>query len=815
MFRTRSRKIIRDTLSRKGRTALVAISILIGVFGAVTLISVNDLIIKQIRSDIRPEEVAMTRQYVTVPSAGVAVDNEAAIQTISDMPGVRAVEGNVLAPMFWRVQGEETFVDGYVMAYTKPLPEITIEPMRLVEGDWPQPGQNQIVMEQRTADEYGLSVGDVIEFRPIGSAAQGEQPAAWTISGIVFHPYWVGDQQQNDDPRVYASYEDAKKIAGFTGLSSFYLRYTDVQTAEAQLDILKQTISRETDYIPTFSQLDDPDNYFLIGEVQQITSVLNLLAVVALVVSGFLVTNVINTIIVEQKRQIGVMKSLGASRLDTFIIYAGVALMYGIIGTIPGVILGILAGSAMAQAVAPLAFTLIEDFKISSVGVTVGIAMGLLVPIIAALVPVFNGTRVTIMEAMTDLGISSSWGTGPLARFIKRLPLPINVRQALSNVSQKLGRLALTGVTLTLAAAAFMGVYALFASITSEIDRLFNAFNFEISVIPTEAQDFAQVKNAIEQVDQVEAVHPGVAFNVQLLDLSGTVIFVSSPEGEQQDEIFAYGYDPASNMFEFEYAEGDGWTNDPEREGIVLTTAAAEDAGKSVGDTLIVTAGGNQQEYEIIGTFEYPFGFIIMRWQDLSELAGFMRDGQPLPTAFFIDMAGENIAAKDVEVTISQITDQLVNLGVTAVYANQVQEQESMTEGINTFGYIFQLTSAVMAAVGAIGLLTTLSMAVYERQKEIGVMRSIGAGSSTIAGQFLVEGILIGVLSWLVAIPLSYLLAQALNNALGFQDFINFSYPAWVLGLGLIGMLIIATVASLWPSVSASRKTVSDILRYQ
>ena len=63
--------------------------------------------------------------------------------------------------------------------------------------------------------------------------------------------------------------------------------------------------------------------------------------------------------------------------------------------------------------------------------------------------------------------------------------------------------------------------------------------------------------------------------------------------------------------------------------------------------------------------------------------------------------------------------------------------------------------------------------------------------------------------------PLSYLLANGLMNALDLAEFIEFHYPLWVLGLGLVGMIVIATIASLWPSIAASRKTVSDILRYQ
>jgi putative ABC transport system permease protein len=127
---------------------------------------------------------------------------------------------------------------------------------------------------------------------------------------------------------------------------------------------------------------------------------------------------------------------------------------------------------------------------------------------------------------------------------------------------------------------------------------------------------------------------------------------------------------------------------------------------------------------------------------------------------------------------------------------------------------IFNIVSFVLALVGAVGLLATLSMSVLERQKEIGVMRSIGAGSGTIVSQFLVEGVLVGVIAWLTALPLSVGLGFGLIAMLDFSEF-NFSYPPQVAFLGLFGVILIAAVASIWPSVSAARRTVSDILRYQ
>lgn len=826
-MKTRGRKVLRDILARKGRTVLVALSIMIGVFGAVALMSTNDLILTQIEEDINPDEIAMARAFVTVPTAGTQVDNDAYLARLNEQPGVILVEGQTLAPVFWQQPGDDHFMPGEILAFSSPFGEIQLEGMRLVKGDWPRPGQHEIAIETRTADAHELAVGDTLMFRALGDAAGDAATAEWTITATVFHPYWVGNGENDVEQRIYANYDDAQDIAGFSGFTAFYLRYTDTDVAEDQAQHLESIIAKETNYIPLGVWLDDPNDYFLLGEVKQITNILDMLAIVALVVSGFLVTNVINTIVVEQKRQIGVMKSIGATRLDNFFIYAGIAFIYGVIGTVPGVILGVIAGSAMAQNLASLAHTMIEGFNVSTLGVVVGVVMGLLVPIFAALIPVFNGTRVTIMDAMTDLGISTTWGTGPIARLIKRLPLPVNIRQALSNVAQKKGRLALTVITLTLATAAFMGVFAMFTVVTDEIDKLYNTFKYKIAVYPTEAQDYEAVRNELLGVDGVADVYPGVAFEVEILDFSPTAVEVGAGEAidDSSTKLPAFGFDPASGTFEMTFTDGTGWDNDPTREGVVLSKSAADTVNKKVGDTIVVSAGGRTAEYEVIGVHSYPVAFIGMRWQDLAQLAGFVTDDNgtpddftddtPLPTAFFVALEEADLTGKEVQVYIDLISERVLAQGITAEYENQVQEQEDTAENLMMFQMIFQITSAVMAAVGAIGLLTTLSMSVFERQKEIGVMRSIGAGSSTIISQFLVEGVMIGVIAWFVAIPLSYLLAVALLNAMEFDEFIDFSYPAWVLGLGLGGMIVIAAVASLWPSITAARRTVSDILRYQ
>lgn len=825
MFRTRTRKIWGDVLSRKGRTALVTIAIMIGVFGAATLVSLNDLLISQLQEDLDPDFVAHTHIYVNHPVGQTSLeDNQAFIERLANHPdvvGVDTIEGQAINFVAWKSSDAEVDADfnrSALLAYTQRFGEIQLEPPNLHTGRYPDVGVNEIAVDQRFADGYGLEVGDQIDFLQLGSGSPMTQ--SYTITGTVFQSYFTigsllgGGGNVPPEEMIFANFEDAQSLVGFNGLSSIYVRYTDYDTARAGENVLAQAIvtDPELSYGALGAWFDNPDDSFILGEVQSVTTVLNMLAIISMIVSGFLVVNVINTIVVEQKQQIGVMKSIGATRFDNFFIYAGMAFVYGLVGTVFGVLLAIPVAGAMAQELAPFALTYIDDFRVSVTGVMVGVGMGLLIPVLAALIPVFNGTRVTILDAISDVGISSNWGQSRFSRFVGSLPVPINIRQALSNVVQKKGRLALTGITLTLAAAAFMGVTAVFASIGDTLGEIFDKFNYEVIIVPQGNIDQNAVVTLLQSVESVDHVYAGIA-GVQV-GLEGYASV--EPFNEGSNQVFGIGTDPSQNEVEFTYDDGAGWSEDPTREGIVITRSLADAIEKGAGDIVSLTIGGTAYTYEIIGVDSFVFqDLIYFDWQDLGVKANRVdADGNPIPSSFTVDLNGER-GIEDTNAVIELLRDDLRAAGVEAEFANQPETEDEIAQQLSVFSMIFNLTSAVMAAVGAIGLLATLSMAVFERQKEIGVMRSIGAGSSTIIVQFLVEGILVGVLAWAVAVPLSYAIAVGLSGALGFGDTFVFTYPPEVLAYGLVGIAVIATIASIWPSLTAARSTVSDILRYQ
>jgi putative ABC transport system permease protein len=826
---TKTKKIFRDVMSRKARTFLVAASIMIGVFGVVTIVSINDLILRRLHNDIDSNRLPMTRTFVTVQHPDEPVDSAAMLSLLRDpnvIHGVNHVEAQAIYPMFWQKSPDDHIETDYIFAYSASFDDIYFEPLRLEQGLFPKRDQHELAVELRFANKYGLGVGDQIFVSVLGDTEP--QLEAWTISGIVFHPYvvYVGDGK--GESRIYANYEDAQRIANFTSYNLILTRFDDYSMANGGKNRIQRILRDETNYRPLKTFVEDPHNYFVFDAVDEVANVLNILAVVAMVVSGFLVTNVVNTIVNEQRRHIGVLKSLGATRVDTLLIYAGTAFIYGILGMIPGILCGVVVGGLLAQQVAPLALTYIDGLNGSPLAVGIGIALGLGVPIVASAIPVYMGTRITILEAMTDLGISSTWGRGPLARFVAFALMPTVLRQGLSNIIQKRIRLALTVVTLTLAAAAFMGIFALYIAMNGSVEAAADRVKFQVQIEPSGGQSPSVVSTLIAGLDNVEDVFAAAVVDVELEGITTNDILDSLPDGSNMVE--AVGVDPADSPFDFEQLEGEGWgALSPEELATsytaILSSGLAKEIDKSVGDVIMVSAGGlPPRALEVIGIYEFIDERIYVPLPMLAREIGLLdAAGVAIPNTFFVDLVDENVEENgpvtqseeaDVDAAVASLTETLAAQGIGAETITYASFLDQITSQFNTFAIIFQISSGVMAAVGAIGLLTTLSMTVFERQKEIGVMRSIGATSRIIVVQYLVEGVIIGILSWIIAVPLSIVLARQLVNALGFEGFV-FSYPLWVPLLGLFGMILMTMLASIIPSLAAARRTVSDILRYQ
>jgi putative ABC transport system permease protein len=125
--------------------------------------------------------------------------------------------------------------------------------------------------------------------------------------------------------------------------------------------------------------------------------------------------------------------------------------------------------------------------------------------------------------------------------------------------------------------------------------------------------------------------------------------------------------------------------------------------------------------------------------------------------------------------------------------------------------------AVIVAVVGGIGLMGSLSIGVVERTKEIGVLRAIGARSRTILGMFVMEGVLQGLASWVVAVPPSLVFGQVMSNALGqvmFQTNLDYQVSYGAVAIWLVIVLAISALASILPARRATLISVRGSLAY-
>jgi putative ABC transport system permease protein len=120
--------------------------------------------------------------------------------------------------------------------------------------------------------------------------------------------------------------------------------------------------------------------------------------------------------------------------------------------------------------------------------------------------------------------------------------------------------------------------------------------------------------------------------------------------------------------------------------------------------------------------------------------------------------------------------------------------------------------------VGSIGLAGTMSMNVMERTREIGVMRAIGASNGILMSMVMVEGVLIGLISWLLgsllAFPISKLMADSISLAL-FDAPSNLGFTPTGFLIWLVVVVILSILASVMPARSAARLTIREVLAYE
>ena len=286
-------------------------------------------------------------------------------------------------------------------------------------------------------------------------------------------------------------------------------------------------------------------------------------------------------------------------------------------------------------------------------------------------------------------------------------------------------------------------------------------------------------------------------------------------ENGEQIEGQLWGIPDNSQMFNPRIVDGRALLPD-DGKAILLNSKIAADHEIKVGDEVTLTVNDQEIAWTVVGLI---LNVNNMQRDNFAPLDTLAREIGNAQRGRFVMIATEEHDATTHYRQIKALREVYKANRLKPVFFQSGGELRQQTQSqFNIITYLMLAMAVLAAVVGSVGLASTMSINVVERRREIGVMRATGATSLAILGIFIVEGVLIGVLSWLLATPFSYPGARLFSQILGeklFQMPLDFAYSI----VGLVGWLAIVTalsaVASLWPALRATQVSVRESLAYE
>ena len=788
------RKILRDLWRSKGRTLLAVLSIAVGAFAVGFVGGMSDLMPARMIGSYRETNPAHLNVYLS----GAVSDDD--ITALSRLGGVAGIQGQRDLSARWRKDNTQP-LRSMDLTFRADYAQQQFNTIQLLSGRWPVKS-DEAAVERSSVATFGVPTAGSV------TLVVNDHERALKIVGVV-EDLTVQPPAFGGNATVYVSRDLAENVFGARGYTHVRVQLPVFSETAAEDVVTRLKPQLEKIGAPVFLyQITPPTKHPMQDMVNGVNLILGVMAILSLMLGLFLVINTVNAIVAQQVPQIGVMKSIGGTTPQMLGLYLSGVMVYGLLALLITLPLGVLATSAVTNMLLGM-FAVPPDpvFRWSQPAVITQVVVCLLVPLLAALWPIFAGVRITVREAISNYGIGAGFGRGWLDRALTRLRfLPRTASLTIRNTFRRKGRVVLTEITLILAGVVFIMVMSTAASFTHTIKFLTDTLGLKVLINfqqPYRIEEIMSVIGAQPNVDQIEA---------QLFQSS--TAFVSA-EAEKGEDIFVNAFRPESTLIKLPITSG-RWLVAADDHAVVLNQDRANKLGVKVGDQVWISLKGDKRsEWTVVGTVfdlsNLQRSVYVPLSVDQSEVGLTGR----ATSAWLSTTPDDGATQLQVEKQLRDALDARgLRVGGTQT-AELIRTQNEASFGILTM--MLLIMAGLIAAVGAIGLGGTLSINVLERRREIGVMRAIGASSLTIAGLFIGEGLILGLIAWVVAVPLSIPMGQLFASVIGQVVSLSIIYQfSWDGALQwLIIIIVLSIVGSAVPAIRATRVSVRQSLAYE
>ena len=795
MVSTRITKSWKDLKKRKSRSILMIIVIALGVIG-LSLFGVIPLIEQGIADDIETSNMYDLRTNVNNLEL-----SDSNFTQLEEIDNVKSVEGKY--QFYTRIFIGERRNDALIVG-VKDFTDQAVDIITKDSGNFP--GEFEVVTDTGNSRNnlYNGEIGDTLKVYDSNGIVQN-----LTISGSG-HSLSYGHSSWGIAV-FYADINTAYSLSNGSGYTilSFDLENANNDEAQKTIENVRGFLLENTNFVAftDLPQVREEGDWPGKEQFANMGNFFYILTYVTLFCSFFLVANTMHTMIMEQKKEVAQMKAVGATRWQVIQSYLLTSLIMGVIGSIIGTIIGIFIAFSMASFLASSFFGVILSLSAHLPTLLIGFLIGVGITILATLPSLLFALRITVREGMEGSGISSNYGNSYMDRVLLRIGwLPRSTQMGIRNMSRKKGRSASTIFLVTIAVAILLGVLSLGVSMGATIEKEFDNFTYDIMVTgqPEGGRPLTEdVEFFLEDLDVVSEADPFIYTQVQF----------------KENQILCFGYNYNTIAYNIEDTVYKGrWFDSTEQESnalvIILSKTLATDENVKVKDKIQLLTATGPYNFEVVGLHS-------------SQMNNGMAVFMPITTASEILKWNNTVSGFSVKTDSSDhdvidsvstnMEDELLKNGYMVNIEVKYVMEEINKEFIGMVTNLLIAVGSLVVIITMIGLMSTLTMNVLERTKEIGMMRCIGSVSSHIRWVFGVEGLIMALIGWLIGIPLGFLLGNYLAGSL--YDLIRidlvFVFPMNYIFLTFI-LTFTITVMIIQPSLwRATHLKPGDALRYQ
>ena len=740
------------------------------------------------------------------------------------------------------VQGIDPTLDPQVRAYT------------LVEGRWLDNADNNvIVLVKDFAIENKLQVGKNVQI---------VLPSGITTLRLVGLIAKDGAGQQNNGNLGLIHLTSAQKITDRIGK----IDQADliVSTEIANQDLLEELrikvqAALGSDYVVVYPASQGQRMTQMLSNYQ---IGLNFMSGMALFVGAFLIFNAFWMTVVERTREFGMLRTVGMNRRQVLILVLGEALLLGLIGSTLGLVCGVLLAGGLGSLMGVM---LAQDIRvIAQIPEDIalfGLLIGMVVSLLAASIPALQASRISPLAALRVQGHSregwllrNGWTLGVLLLILSAVilaynPFPYDVQFRLGSLvvfalflgatliipaslplwqrifypfirlvygqSGQLGsanilrtrlRTALTVTALLIGVAMIVVVWAMTDSFKGDLDEWLRGFVGGDLYITSALPMRQDVINRIATVPGIAALTPVRYFEIKWYAPMGTqesVFFMGlEPESYTQVASFIFSSDD-SNQQEALQRLADG-------NAVFISSVISERYGLKTGDSITLVTKTGPQPFQVAAVVVdyYNQGMVIRgSWLDMRR--------------YFRQSDANTLLAKmDAGVEPSTVATHIDDLygkrDRLTIITNQTLLQQVLTLEHQAFS-LFDVLALITMTISFFGITNTLTMNVFERTRELGMLRAVGMTRTQILTMVLAEAVLVGLIGGIMGLVLGVVLARifmlGMTAMSGYR--LMFVFPIEKALLALAIGFVTSQLAALFPALRAVRIRILDAIRYE